>query len=134
MEVLLNSLWVLLALATILAWGRHARHAGAGHAHRFVALVCMLLLMFPVISATDDLHPAAQDIEDSSQRTQKAWTGIRSHVTYVPHSATPALPLISSRVSLVFALFDWLRPARVSIPHPGVVFSDQGRSPPSFLS
>jgi hypothetical protein len=37
-----------------------------------IALACLLFLLFPVISATDDLHALRQEMEESStKRTQK---------------------------------------------------------------
>ncbi len=133
MEVLLNSVWGLLALAALLAWRRHDRQAGAGHAQRFVALVCMLLLMFPVISATDDLHPVAQAIEDSSKRSHKAWTTVKSHATYVPHSG----PLVVTSTFFVLLpaslVLDELPPTPALSAQTRLKTSDLLRAPPSPL-
>jgi hypothetical protein len=74
MELLLNLVWVLLALPAYWLW---RRDAGARQARRvsslqcLLALGCGLVLLFPVISATDDLHAMRAEMEESatSKRT-----------------------------------------------------------------
>ncbi len=69
MELLLNLLWVLLALPAYWVW---RRDAGVRQGRRFssrqvlLALGCVLVLLFPVISATDDVHAMRAEMEDSS--------------------------------------------------------------------
>src|SRR5260370_29094997 len=69
MELLLNLAWVLLGLPAYWVW---RRRAGSGAARRFdslqvlLALGCALVLLFPVISASDDLHAMRAEMEDSS--------------------------------------------------------------------
>jgi hypothetical protein len=69
MELLLNLAWVLLALPAYWLW---RRNAGARVAQRrsavqgLLALGCVLVLLFPVISASDDLHAMRAEMEDSS--------------------------------------------------------------------
>jgi hypothetical protein len=74
MELLLNLAWVLLALPAYWLW---RRDAGARVARRIsalqclLALGCVLVLLFPVISASDDLHAMRAEMEESasSKRT-----------------------------------------------------------------
>ena len=74
MELLLNLAWVLLVLPAYWLW---RRGAGARVARRVTALQCLLalgcavVLLFPVISATDDLHAMRAEMEESatSKRT-----------------------------------------------------------------
>jgi hypothetical protein len=69
MELLLNLAWVLLALPAYWLW---RRDAGARLGRRvssvqcLLALGCALVLLFPVISASDDLHAMRAEMEDSS--------------------------------------------------------------------
>jgi hypothetical protein len=70
MELLLNLLWLTLALPAIWVW-RHeptrARHAlSCSRVRASLLLLCVLTLLFPVVSATDDLHPLRSEIEESS--------------------------------------------------------------------
>ena len=88
MENFLNYCWLLLALAALSAWlglASRRRRTSLG----LIALLCVLTLMFPVISATDDLHPVAQAIEDSSRRTQKALIAINQFVTHINYGIAP---------------------------------------------
>ena len=74
MELLLNLVWLLLVLPAYWLW---RRGAGARLACRVTALQCLLalgcvvVLLFPVISATDDLHAMRAEMEESasSKRT-----------------------------------------------------------------
>lgn len=84
MELLLNLLWLMLALPAILIWRRQsgcARSSGKQfHSRSFVVLGCLLALLFPVVSATDDLHPISAEIEESgrSKGTVKQSPGVKS--------------------------------------------------------
>jgi hypothetical protein len=69
MELLLNLAWVLLALPAYWLWrrGDDARsRRGINSLQSLLALGCALVLLFPVISATDDLHAMRAEMEDSS--------------------------------------------------------------------
>ena len=74
MELLLNLAWMLLALPAFWLW----RQGGTARvARRVTALQCLLalgcavVLLFPVISATDDVHAMRAEMEGSaiSKRT-----------------------------------------------------------------
>ena len=77
MELLLNLLWMMLALAAVAVLLRQpssARNSGVlGRFRFFLLLGCILALLFPVVSATDDLHPINQAMEEfsSSKRIVK---------------------------------------------------------------
>ncbi len=70
MELLLNLLWLTLALPAIWMWRN--RSVSAKNCRCFdqirpiVLFGCVLMLLFPVVSATDDLHAMRQEIEESS--------------------------------------------------------------------
>lgn len=69
LELLLNIAWLLLALPGYWLWrrGADARSARRVSALQFLfALGCVLVLLFPVISATDDLHAMRTEMEESS--------------------------------------------------------------------
>lgn len=87
-ELFLNALWLAIALAATALWltsrttARTRRKTVAGA----VALACIAILLFPVISATDDLHAMQAAAEEPN-------TGKKLDA----HSAThPALPAASS--------------------------------------
>jgi len=70
MELLLNLLWLTLALPALWVWRRVPEEAcGSRAPQRLKAcliLICLLMLLFPVVSATDDLHAMQQEMEESS--------------------------------------------------------------------
>jgi hypothetical protein len=75
MELLLNLAWLLLALPAYWLWRRsfHTRALGKlGSLQCLLALACLLVLLFPVISATDDLHVMRTEMEESSPGKRNA--------------------------------------------------------------
>jgi hypothetical protein len=58
MELLLNLVWVAISAGALLAWislSRSSYSQRAGTLRGLMVLVCILALLFPVISITDDL-------------------------------------------------------------------------------
>lgn len=67
MELLLNLVWVLLALPAYWLWRRSmGSERGPSSLQCLLALGCTLVLLFPVISATDDLHAMRAEMEESA--------------------------------------------------------------------
>ncbi len=79
MELLLNLAWVLLATLMFCSWLRFAPPTGANPRLQFVALAVLLLILFPVISVTDDLQ-AAQNPAEADCLVR------RDHGCAAPHS------------------------------------------------
>src|ERR1700719_235975 len=98
MELLLNSLWLMLALPALWIWRRApvsaAKSAQSCRSRSIVLLGCLLALLFPVVSATDDLHPIRAEIEESSssKRAVKQSPGAKPPLS--SHDAgSPARPI-----------------------------------------
>jgi hypothetical protein len=68
MELLLNLVWVLLALPAYWLWRNRVTHepreTPSSALQCLLALGCVLILLFPVISATDDLHAMRCEVEE----------------------------------------------------------------------
>jgi len=68
MELLLNLAWLLLALPACWLW-RLSRRAHVRRnftaVHCLLVLGCVLVILFPVVSATDDLCAMRAEIEES---------------------------------------------------------------------
>ena len=68
MELLLNLAWLLLALPAYWLW-RDSRSAHDGRRFASIqillALGCMLVILFPVISASDDLQAMRSEMEET---------------------------------------------------------------------
>ena len=68
MELVLNLCWLMLAASASWMWWRHS-HAAQPFCKRasgLIALACAVILLFPVISESDDLHAFRPEMEDVS--------------------------------------------------------------------
>ncbi|MGA8436895.1 MAG: hypothetical protein WB762_08300 [Candidatus Sulfotelmatobacter sp.] len=137
MELLLNLVWLLLVLPACWLW---RRGAGARLARRVTALQCLLalacvfVLLFPVISATDDLHAMRTEMEESaaSKRTVRQ-AASEKHAAWVNRlQGPPALAAGAARLPaletglLEVCVSHLASPARPCVLH-------AGRAPPSSL-
>jgi hypothetical protein len=134
MELLLNLVWLSLALGALVAFTRIER-ASAQLAHipwrrSLVALACVLVLLFPIISASDDLHPTQAMVEDVSKRVQLAVVPLHLLRTSPPLSMMPAMAAACLMCALVV-----LRPFRpltlTAGVRDGATIPSSGRAPPS---
>lgn len=96
MELLLNLTWLLLALPAYWLWRRsfHTRALGnLGSLQCLLALGCLLVLLFPVVSATDDLHVMGTEMEESSpgKRSARLAAGEKTSVWHSRWQTLPAL-------------------------------------------
>ena len=98
MELLLNFLWFMLVLPAFLVWRYQLsplRQQGRLHQSRSLVLLgCLLVLLFPIVSASDDLHPVSAEIEESGpfKRTVKQSPGIKA-ASWTHHATGAALPV-----------------------------------------
>ncbi|MGA3196508.1 MAG: hypothetical protein ABSD39_16035 [Terriglobales bacterium] len=69
MELFLNLCWLALLLPAYTLWRQRASsNRSARTSSLFICtLVCVLVLLFPVISASDDLHAVGQVMEESKR-------------------------------------------------------------------
>jgi hypothetical protein len=110
MELLLNLTWLLLALPAYWLWRRSFRaraHGRLGSLQCLLALACLLVLLFPVISATDDLHAMRTEMEESSPGKRGARQAA-GEKTSVWHSRWQTLPAVVAAT----ASFAWLAEGR----------------------
>ena len=139
MELLLNLAWLLLALPAYWLW---RRRAPAGAEHKFnavqvlLALGCVLVLLFPVISASDDLHAMRAEMEDSSSNNKRTvrQTGSDKNSGWTRLQGPPAW-VACCAVGRVAPEVGWLEVSvRYLSPVAGHCALHGGRAPPfSFL-
>ena len=113
MELILNLAWALSAVAMLCIWLRYARLAGASRRTQMVALAVLILILFPVISVTDDLQAMQNPAEtDSCLR--------RVHAVSSPHSIFPAVGALPPPViaELSFGVLQVATPC--SLPAPAI--------------
>ncbi len=86
MEVFLNSAWALLALFCLCLWLRFDRREKSERRLAFMALAMLIVILFPVISVSDDLWSLQNPAEtDSSVR--------RDHLAAAAHACFPVADL-----------------------------------------
>jgi hypothetical protein len=134
MELLLNLLWVLLAVGALVAFLRAerscARLADVSGRRSLIALACVVVLLFPIISASDDLHPTQAVVEEASKRVQLAAVPLHLFRMGPPLLALPAMLALCLMCALVV-----LRPFRPLTLTAGLLdgatIPSAGRAPPS---
>jgi hypothetical protein len=131
-ELLLNSLWLAIAAAMMLSWllafpRRRRQILGLG------ALSCVLILLLPAVSITDDLHLEKVAVEDATWAKRLSDT--------VPLSAHLNPPFWSSLalLALLFAVLrrpQWLANENSTSQYLSPLFSRsaQDRAPPALCS
>ena len=140
MELLLNLVWLVIAAGAIVLWIRQRRRgAAAGTACVFleaVALSCALAVLFPAISATDDLH-AAQLAVEASDVARKA---LRSMNTVSSSGAVDRLHFLPAVLLLALAAVSLRRklPGMMTEPRFLLLYTElsplfEGRAPPVKL-
>jgi hypothetical protein len=84
MEIFLNLAWTSLAILSLGLWMRFERRTGRHRRMPLIALVMLLVILFPVISVSDDLWSIQNPAEtDTCQR--------RHQIAPNPHSIIPVL-------------------------------------------
>jgi hypothetical protein len=133
MELLLNLAWMLLALPAYWLWLRGTRRFNSLQC--LLALGCLLVLLFPVISASDDLHAMQTEMEDSSTGKRAVrQAGSDKNSAWANRLQGPPAA-VANAVQLATPKIGWLEVAvtRVSPLARPCVFQS-GRAPPfSFL-
>jgi hypothetical protein len=128
MELLLNLAWLLLALPAYWLWRERSRtRVGRRSLQCLLSLGCMLVILFPVVSATDDLHAMRAEMEESplSKRSmcQKAGDKVSTwHSQPVLVAAAISFP-IRHEESRVVPVISFSIPPTPTIP-------TTGRAPP----
>ena len=134
MELLLNLAWLLLAVPAYWLWrgSRNARtQSNISSLHCIVALGCLLFMLFPVISATDDLVAMRTEMEESpaGKRSMKQAATDKLSVGKTRIQSPPALPGALAAVACTGECR--LLPPISSFPvHPERRSLRAGRSPP----
>ncbi len=131
MELLLNGFWAFLAVSVLYGWNRRRRISSARPG--FITLACLLALLFPVISASDDLHAMRPEIEDSSSSRRSLRQGNLDRASHQNLADPPALPAAN------LPAFAIIQTSSLALPQASCAGSlcprsvKSGRAPPSFV-
>jgi len=136
MEVLLNTVWLLVAIGAFLIWRPEVRRGspmerGHGKSLALLALACALVVLFPVISLTDDLHAEQAAMEDSSRSVMKARNLVQGclragNSCFLPAATQGSFVAATLRVSSGAVVL-----AETPVPCQALISAREGRSPPS---
>ena len=88
MEILLNLSWALLSVLTVCLWMRLESRTGTSRRMSFISLVMLIVILFPVISVSDDLWSLQNPAEtDTCLR--------RAHQASCAHSIFPSMAALA---------------------------------------
>ncbi len=135
MELLLNLVWITVALVALFAFLRRRRSCSwtsqVPYVQALLALSCILVLLFPVVSASDDLHPTQAVLEDASKRIHQLVAPLQYAQGNPPTGVLPALLAAFFLCSLL--VLAWRRP---DVQADRVLMRERlpraGRAPPSL--
>ncbi|HUN89069.1 MAG TPA: hypothetical protein VMU28_09780 [Terriglobales bacterium] len=130
MESLLNLAWLLVAIVcSIGLLSRMRKQPGRADLWILVTVVvCVMVLLFPVISMTDDLHAELFTAEESGKR-RVAGIQVQQLVPFIhAHAAWLLVALVMS------PLAKWATSAEIMVPRPltGMRTAWVSRPPPSL--
>ena len=105
MELLLNLAWLLLVLPAYGIWRQAAfakRQKRFNSLQGLLALGCLLVLLFPIISATDDVHAMRAEMEEpgASKRSVRQASQHKFPVKVSRLHNAPAIPENASALLL----------------------------------
>jgi hypothetical protein len=136
MELLLNLAWLLLALPAYWLW----RASRTPHANRnfsslqcLLALGCLLVVLFPVVSATDDLRAMRTEMEESPSSKRTIRQASSDKASSWKLQTPPAL--VSPSNALLIVNSEDRHPLRASdlSVSPAHALANAGRAPPDSV-
>lgn len=135
MELLLNLAWLLLMVPAFLLW-RSSRSGSGAHKSSFVLLVlaCTLTILFPVVSASDDIQAMRPEIEEASSRDAISNPHNSRLLASLPQSSGgSALLIVFQPPQPEFRDYAGIVPLQFTEPETCLVRTSSGRAPPAAL-
>jgi len=127
MEILLNIAWAMLAGTAISAFLSSAPPRRKQFLIAFGALCCALLLLFPSISVSDDLHLQAFVGEDANPNKRLV------NVAHVSVELATLVFVLSALLASLFRVFGFIRIAAAAPSLSSLLERPiHGRAPPTF--
>ena len=140
METILNLIWLVVTLAGVCIWRFRWFPSRGNQRERIfpeaVATLCLIALLFPVISLTDDLHPEIMIAECASGKRSLSLiiaSGRHAHdsaTTCPAHAQTAILAIPLTRMGQSSVDLVESADATITISSSNV---RSARAPPSFL-
>lgn len=135
MELLLNLAWLLVAIVAVTLWLSQSRRRPSGIISlclQSVALLCALAVLFPPISATDDLHATQLAVEasDVARKVLRSMNTVSSSGAVDWAHVLPALLLMALLVATRRKFICALPEAAHALPRTDFFPPLHGRAPP----
>jgi hypothetical protein len=138
-EIVLNAVWFILAVASFALLFRSFANRSAEHSRGpsrlqcVIALGCILAILFPVISLTDDLHDMQVAVEDpSSSGVTVKKIGVNRHVTPIRAQNQSLFLVFFLDVTIALAASRNTSTRRTVLLSSGRPLNIFGRAPPLF--
>jgi hypothetical protein len=131
MELLLNLTWLLLAVPAYWLWRQRQSTRQLSSVQCLLALGCLLVILFPVISASDDLVAMRAEMEESpvSKRSMHQAGGDKAPLWHAHGHGWAALA--GSDLRFVSNNDSWLQlSSSLSFPPVAPTLVRNGRAPP----
>jgi hypothetical protein len=128
-EIILNLAWALLTIFMVWAWIRTNGQTGHSRGGQIVAITLLVVILFPVISVTDDLAAAQNPAETDTCQRRDHLLSFNAH-TPLPVVTLPAMPAFAG---IVFGPSRYVSPKSIiprSADRPALA-SIQNRPPPA---
>ncbi len=128
-EPLFNLVWALVATASVCFWFKRGRRTPKGGHSSLVGLAMLVVMLFPVISVSDDLWSLQNPAErDTCQRRDHSDGHSQKHFP-----ATAALPEpVGAELNFEFRRLDMPRLAELTAATNPAFGFIESRPPPSF--
>lgn len=127
MELTLNFAWMVLATLMFWLWIHHAPRNGVSRWNQLIALAVVILIIFPVISVTDDLLAIQNSAEtDCCQRKDQA----HPNAHFTPHPVAGLTHQASAGLSFSHVRFVPLGSFSAPLVRMPATDSIQNRPPP----
>jgi len=140
MELAFNAAWFVLTVASYVLLVRQLAIRGPEHADStnrvrlFVALSCVLAILFPVISLSDDLQEMQAAVQENSAPRlvmRKSGIDVRSKLEQKLHHASFVVRSLVTGVGWVSP--EGIAARQIADSVPGLQQSTPSRAPPGFL-
>jgi len=129
MELLLNLAWMLLAVPAWWLWRGRRSARKFGSLQCLLALGCALFILFPIVSATDDLRAMRAEIEESPASKRSIRQSSNDKASAWKSQNPPALVGIVSDLLVVRVAWQPVLTSSSSVP-PAPAAERAARAPP----
>jgi hypothetical protein len=92
MELALNLVWLLVTAGLLALWSTQRSFGRNGRLHELLAIAALVIILFPVVSVSDDLQ-VATNIAETDTTVRRDYDGGQPHSIFPTGVALPECPL-----------------------------------------